>query len=145
MMNLHRSSQGEEIWLPVQEEHAAQVDLLTAVHADQEALIGDLSEQLIASKARCAELDATLADLCGPPRALEGGPKEYPTRVAQLQAAESCIAQLTGQLAEAKASLSHMHQHGRHALLCYSFSSYVCWDKQSTAGTLSRSLFGTRY
>ena len=80
------------------------MDLLTAVHADQEALIGDLSEQLSTSKAHCAELEATLADLCGPPRTAEGGPEGHPTRVAELQAAENRVAQLTQQLAELKAS-----------------------------------------
>ncbi len=87
----------------LQEEHTAQADLLTAVHADQEALIADLSDQLSASRARSAELEAALSDLCGPPRLPRGGEaEEYPTRAAELQAAEVFAVQLTEQLAEAQ-------------------------------------------
>ena len=87
----------------VQEEHTAQVDLLTAVHADQEALIADLSEQLSASAARCAELDHQLGDLCGPPRSPRSGVLSgYPTRVAQLHAAEDLALQLTERLTRAQ-------------------------------------------
>lgn len=87
----------------VQEEHTAQVDLLTAVHADQEALIADLSEQLSTSAARCAELDHQLGDLCGPPRSPRSGVLSgYTTRVAQLHAAEDLALQLTEQLTRAQ-------------------------------------------
>ena len=86
----------------MQEEHAAQVDLLTAVHADQEALIADLSEQLNTCRARCAELEATLADLCGPSLAACGRPQGCPTWVAELQAAEGHAKELTAELVEAK-------------------------------------------
>ncbi len=86
----------------VQEDHAAQVDLLTAVHTDQEALIADLSEQLSTCRARCAELKAMLAELCGPPHAAASRLGGHPTRSAELQAAEACAAELTTELAEAK-------------------------------------------
>ena len=87
----------------LQEEHTAQVDLLTAVHADQEVLIADLSDQLNASRARSAELEAALSDLCGPPCLPGGGePEGYLTRAAELQAAEILAVQLTEQLAEAQ-------------------------------------------
>lgn len=78
------------------------MELLTEVHSDQEALIADLVEQLSTCQVRCAELEAMLADICGPPLAAQGGPAGYPTRAAQLQAAESRVAELARELIHAK-------------------------------------------
>ena len=99
----------KKLLVHLQEEHVAQVDLLTAVHADQEALIADVSEQLSACRARCAELEATLTDLCGPSHAVGDGSEGYPTRAAELQAAEGRVARLVHQLAQTQVDSSVSH------------------------------------
>jgi chromosome condensin MukBEF ATPase and DNA-binding subunit MukB len=112
----------------VQEEHTAQVDLLTAVHADQEALIADLSEQLSASAARCAELDRQLSDLCGQPQSPWSGVlRAYPTPVAQLHAAEDLALQLTEKLTRAQVCSSFVCRQLLHLFvpLCLHVQ---CWS-----------------
>ena len=98
------------------------MELLTEVHTDQETLIADLSEQLSTCKACCAELEATLADICGPPLADQGGPAGYPTRVAELQAAESHVAELTRELVQAKVTLPSPQV----CSMCLPFSNADC-------------------
>lgn len=104
------------------------MDLLTAVHADQEALIADLSEQLSASALRCAELDRQLGDLCGPPRSPWSGVlRAYPTRVAQLHAAEDLALQLTEKLTRAQVCSSFVCRQFLHLFvpLCLHVQ---CWS-----------------
>ena len=86
-----------------QEEHAAQVDLLAAVHTDQEGLIADLSEELSASRAHCVELEAKIGSLCGPPHSAEPcSLNRHPTRLAELEAAASNVTELEQQLSQAQ-------------------------------------------
>ena len=86
-----------------QEEHAAQVDLLAAVHADQEGLITDLSEELSASRKHCAELDAKITNLCGPPHGTRPRSlNRQPTRLAELEVAASHVTELEQQLSHAQ-------------------------------------------
>ena len=79
------------------------MDLLAAVHADQEGLIADLSEDLSASRSQCAELEAKIGNLCGPPHSI--GPLDlgrHPTRLAELESAATHVTELEQQLSQAR-------------------------------------------
>lgn len=79
------------------------MDLLAAVHGDQEGLIADLSEQLSASRTHCAELEAKIGSLCGPPHGT--GPlslNRQPTRLAELEVAARHVTELEQQLSQAQ-------------------------------------------
>ena len=75
------------------------MDLLAAVHGDEEGLIADLSEQLSASRIHCTELEAKVGSLCGPPH--RTGPRSLnrqPTRLAELEVAARHVTELEQQL-----------------------------------------------
>ena len=79
------------------------MDLLAAVHADQEGLIADLSEELSASRSQCAELEAKIGNLCGPPH--RTGPcslNGHTTRLAELEAAATHVTELEQKLNQAQ-------------------------------------------
>ena len=81
------------------------MDLLAAVHADQEGLIADLSEELSTSRSQCAELEAKIGGLCGPPHG--AGPRSlnrHPTRLAELEAAATHVTELEQKLSQAQVS-----------------------------------------
>ena len=79
------------------------MDMLAAVHADQEGLIADLSEELSASRTHCAQLEAKIGNLCGPPH--ETGPRSlnrHHTRLDELEAHASHVTELKQELSQAQ-------------------------------------------
>ena len=79
------------------------MDLLAAVHANQEGLIADLSEELSASRSQCAELVTTIGNLRGSPHGT--GPsslKRHPTRLAELEAAATHVSEREERLSQAQ-------------------------------------------